>query len=223
MYIPPIRSILNRIQHFGEVTSDLQVVIDKNIKRVNEVMLLKKAHKTFDISVTGNKISLLETNISFISEDLSDLLKNSNSATVVAMTLGRRIDEESLRLQRLDTLDAIVFDAIASEVIELIAEELNEEITQQARENKLYTTRRYSPGYGDLELSAQEDIIDIFTRYHLGINLTKSNMLTPAKSITAIIGLSKIEEENTMDFCLNCKIREKCKKRNTGDRCGHKE
>lgn len=224
MYVPEVRSILNRIQHYGEINDDLQKIIDKNIELVNKTIRPKKIFRTFDIELSDNVVSLIGTNIKFNSKDLSELLKKSDKIAIMALTLGRAIDEESLRLQKTDTLDAMVFDGIASEVAEMIAEVLNAEIIESAKKIERYTTRRYSPGYGDLGLSVQEDIIGIFTRYHLGINLTKSNMLAPAKSITAIVGLSVSEEkQEQIDFCATCRIREKCSKKNTGERCGYKE
>lgn len=59
---------------------------------------------------------------------------------------------------------------------------------------KALTRRRFSPGYGDLDLSHQKIIYDILDLKRLGISLTDKFMLEPEKSVIAIAGIEVAHE-----------------------------
>ena len=51
-------------------------------------------------------------------------------------------------------------------------------------------TGRFSPGFGDFELKWQRDVLDFLRADNLiGIKLGKNYVMTPRKSVTAIMGV----------------------------------
>ena len=51
-------------------------------------------------------------------------------------------------------------------------------------------TGRFSPGYGDMPLDLQGDIIAILeARKWLGLTLSEAKLMSPQKSVTALIGI----------------------------------
>ena len=48
---------------------------------------------------------------------------------------------------------------------------------------------RFSPGYGDLPLACQREILELLGAASIGVGLTDSLLMTPTKSVTAIQGL----------------------------------
>ena len=51
---------------------------------------------------------------------------------------------------------------------------------------------RYSPGYGDVALEYQKVLLDTLdTKRKIGVALSDSLLMTPQKSVSAIIGLGK--------------------------------
>ena len=57
-------------------------------------------------------------------------------------------------------------------------------------------TWRFSPGYGDLPLSLQEELLSaVEAGKRIGLATTAGYMLTPMKSVTAIIGLQDMTKE----------------------------
>ena len=53
-------------------------------------------------------------------------------------------------------------------------------------------TKPDCPGYGDLSLNYQKDIIEFLqAKKNIGVSLTESLMMVPVKSVTAIIGIGK--------------------------------
>ena len=92
---------------------------------------------------------------------------------------------------------ALLTDAMAGAAIEQICNDFQEEL--QGRFPNMQQTMRYSPGYGDLPLSLQKDLLaTLEAGKRIGLSVTESNMLTPLKSVTAIIGLRDIEEEERL-------------------------
>ena len=66
---------------------------------------------------------------------------------------------------------------------------------------------RFSPGYGDFDLSAQTRICDVLkTGKTIGVTLTDSLLMMPSKSVTAVIGLFRAE--NTEDGSSGCGVSE---------------
>jgi cobalamin-dependent methionine synthase I len=64
-----------------------------------------------------------------------------------------------------------------------------------------YLRPRFSPGYGDFNIEYQKEIIGLLdTSRKIGLTLTDGCMLVPTKSVTALIGISRSNE--------NCMARE---------------
>ncbi len=69
-----------------------------------------------------------------------------------------------------------------------------DEIVPSLREGESLT-HRFSPGYGDLSMSVTEEILAVLDAgRRIGVSVTKSLMMTPMKSVTAIIGITHISD-----------------------------
>ena len=76
-------------------------------------------------------------------------------------------------------------DALCSAAIEGFCDLLNARLAEG-----LSTRARFSPGYGDMSLEYQRDFISVLDAgKNIGLALTQSLMLTPTKSVTALIGI----------------------------------
>ena len=63
---------------------------------------------------------------------------------------------------------------------------------------------RFSPGYGDLPLELQKDVFRVLDcPRKIGLSLNESLLMSPSKSVTAIIGIGKgdVEAENKCSAC----------------------
>ena len=119
------------------------------------------------------------------SKDLYKNLKGCKSACVFAITLGIGVDRLLSKLNVVSQSKYFITDAIAS----ALAESLCDYVNQMIGENKK-TKRRFSAGYGDLSLEIQKDILNVLLADKtLGITLNESLLMTPVKSITAIMGV----------------------------------
>ena len=86
---------------------------------------------------------------------------------------------------------------------------LSEEIKKQYKDSGIFVTPRFSPGYGDLNINVQRDI---FTHLDLsrkiGVTLNESLIISPSKSVTAIIGLSDTNCGYYQNKCKGCNMKE---------------
>jgi hypothetical protein len=84
----------------------------------------------------------------------------------------------------------IVLDAAASEIVDDALDWIVDYFNQSLRrENRRLLGKRYSAGYGDLFLETQKVIYGLLQLDRIGIEITKSCMLIPEKSVTAITGI----------------------------------
>ncbi len=123
-------------------------------------------------------------------EDIACHLEGCDEVALMAVTLGAQSEMLLRREQALSVTDGLLVDACASSLVEQAADALNALIVEEAAARGLAATTRFSPGYGDLPLSCQPAFLAACGADRaLGIRATAANLLVPAKSITAVIGL----------------------------------
>ena len=153
------------------------------------------------------------------SGSLARLMAHSRECWVMAVTLGPEVDRRILLAQKQDMLDGMALDACASVRADALCDEVDGEIFRELREGE-HPTMRFSPGYGDAPLTASADLIALLhaTR-RIGLAMTRSYMMTPIKSVTALIGISDQNEDRTRD-CSRCSAGPDCPYRKRGESCG---
>lgn len=154
--------------------------------------------------------------------DITEHLANSETVVLLAATLGGEVDTLIRRTQIEDMALSVIIDALASAAIEEVCDQAAEEIHQQFPD--LRQTSRYSPGYGDWELSYQREFLRILnTEKKIGLCLNPSLLLTPLKSVTAVIGLEN--KDSAIIYrkknCTACNLFASCAYRKGGTTCGH--
>ena len=136
------------------------------------------------------------------SASLSRLLRHSTAAAIMAATVGPDIvaaTEDAV--SRGDGAAAVTYDAVGAQTAEATMSWINDFIRQQLRRRGEHLTKhRFSPGYGDFELHAQQTIYGWLRLEQLGLRLTPSRMLIPEKSVTALAGIERTSSmEETHD------------------------
>lgn len=190
--------------------------IKTGIKHLLNDVNPKYIYKTFKkFKVVKNQIHLND-NFIIESEDLSDHLKNSKAIVVFALTLGVGVDQLIKKEMLINPSKGIILDAIASELIEKVANKVCFEIISN---NEGYRNTRFSPGYGDLSLKVQEKIIKTLdAERKIGLYSNDSYLLLPSKSITAFFGLFD-NKQRLKKSCANCRLYNNCRYREEGVFC----
>jgi len=147
------------------------------------------------------------------------MLAQCHRAVVLCCTLGMEFDALLRAEQARDLSRAVIVDAWGSVWVEHGCDEAEKEIA--ARFPGEFLTDRFSPGYGDLPLSMQREICTLLDlERRLGVHRGESDLLTPWKTVTAIIGLSDQPQMARIRGCEVCSMRETCSLRKGGTRCG---
>lgn len=122
-------------------------------------------------------------------EDIAKLLENCDRVLLMAATLSGAADQLIHRAGVSDMTSSLAMDALASAAIEQVCNRAEEHFRERLPD--VYFTWRYSPGYGDLPLSLQPQMLQLLdAQKHLGLTVTPEHILIPRKSVTALIGLS---------------------------------
>lgn len=144
-----------------------------------------------------------EIDLGFTKIGCSSLKKNlsgCDSAYIFAATTGIESHRLIERNSVISPLRGIVTDCVGSAAIEAFCNKIN-----LSFKDCECLRPRFSPGYGDMPLECQRDIIEFLqTSKNIGMSLTESLMMVPVKSVTAIIGIGKEKNKCTGPGCMIC-------------------
>lgn len=108
----------------------------------------------------------------------------------MAATLGSKVDRKILYYEKVNMTKAVILDACATTSIEEYCDFIENEIKKEVVEDELNINWRYSPGYGDLDISIQRNLLkSLDAERTMGLTVSSHNILIPRKSVTAIIGI----------------------------------
>ncbi len=139
-------------------------------------------------SVSPGKVQLSNKFV-IMSGSLAKHLNSCTKVTMVGLTIGPFIEEEIEKSQKKNKiLEPIIMDAVGSECAEEAAMYLSTFLALEISRSGCEPTKRYSPGYGDLNLTVQSYFHTLLNLAQIGITLTESFLMIPQKSITAFIG-----------------------------------
>ena len=151
--------------------------------------------------------------------DLRRHLEGCGRAVVMAVTLSAQADALIRRWESRDMARALALDCCATAAVEALCDRLEEEL--QGRYPGCSFPYRYSPGYGDLPLSVQPGLLRLLDApRRMGLCATERYLLTPRKSVTAILGVAAGEIRQEKRSCLSCLAQAGCQYRKSGGHCG---
>ncbi|MBP3883847.1 MAG: hypothetical protein J6D54_02760, partial [Olsenella sp.] len=179
-----------------ELGEELDARLDDAIVRCLELARPRAVTAIFDVgeraTLPGGMpvIHLLGCSLKLVGNSMRKHMSGATKVGVMAVTIGMAVERELRRLSLTNGLDQALFDAAATTLVERAADAAEATIVARAHELGLFTNARFSPGYGDMPLETQPTLLDTLdARRRLGITLSPSLLMTPTKSITAVVGL----------------------------------
>ena len=152
--------------------------------------------------------------------DIKTMLYPCKQAIIMAATLGPEAEDLLRRTEVLDMADAVIMDSAQSTAIENVCDNFEYEMRTSFREHGLWLTDRFSPGYGDMPLEDQKEIVAVLSaEKRIGLTLTPGNIMVPRKSVTCIIGISAGKQKLVRRGCAACTRRSSCAYRKGGSHC----
>lgn len=129
-------------------------------------------------------------------ESIAKHLKGCSKVIFLAVTVGDTVEEAVTKhFSEGKYAFSTLLDAAATTAVEQIADSMEKYLQMQMARQGLEMKWRFSPGYGDWDIHQQTGVLALSNGADIGISLTESMMLTPRKSITAVIGLYYKEQE----------------------------
>lgn len=145
------------------------------------------------------------------------MLKDCQQAALMLSTLGLPFDSLLRTQQARGMAEAAMLDALGNVLVEEACDRLEEAL--RSRFPHLHLTDRFSPGYGDLPLALQPALLDMAEARRIGVSCTPSLLMTPQKSVSALIGLADRPQAARIRGCAHCSMNKTCTLRKAGTSC----
>lgn len=185
---------------------------------------IKYTYKYFNIlsfqeGEDENYVELEGVNLKLEGSSITEHLRGCRGVIMMAVTLSSGVDRLIGKLSVSSMAKAVVADSMANAAIEQACDMVEEELIKNFEGKKF--TFRFSPGYGDLSLGIQDEFLRVLDAgKRIGVNMTNSGLMTPCKSVTAIIGVSDNEVATKKRGCVVCNMKDTCAFRKRGSHCG---
>lgn len=179
-------------------------LLESSLEELDRVAEKRIIYRIFDVHVLENdQLEIGKLHIS--SRNLSKNLRGCKEAILLGATLGVGVDQLMRRYSLTNMPRVVVLQAAAAAMLE---EYLNQWQTEKAAEleaRSLYLRPRFSPGYGDFDISNQKMILRMLEAdKRIGLTLTGGGMLNPTKSVTAVAGISEEKKRCPVHGCEEC-------------------
>ena len=94
----------------------------------------------------------------------------------------------------------LLLDAAGTAAVEVAADQVCDFIKSQITRQGYLTLPRFSPGYGEWDITVQPLILDLANGDAINLKVTDSCMLLPRKSITAVIGITPNQHDTSVGY-----------------------
>lgn len=174
------------LRYLGVKTPDEGILrLIEEGKRTAENVVPTDTYACFDALHAENGVFLKGTNVLLQGNLAKKHFAGCGKIIVVLATLGLRSEFELKRAFALNAANAVVLDAVFTDKLEKYLDEKEKEFGKEYGE----ITTRISCGYGDLPISTQKELFDLMDGGRLGVKMNECYMLTPNKSVIAIMGI----------------------------------
>ncbi|MBE6824210.1 MAG: hypothetical protein E7513_02570 [Ruminococcaceae bacterium] len=176
----------------GEVDDNTKSMLKSCLEEFLSAVSYKACYRYFDIKVQCDTVCF-DDQMKLQSEKLSKNLKGCKGAFVFVATTAVTVDRLIGKYAKLQVSKAVILDAIGSSAVECFCDMLCKKIQSDF---DVALRPRFSPGYGDLSIITQSDVLSACdTNRKIGVTLTDNHMMLPKKSVSAIVGVRPKNEE----------------------------
>ena len=164
-----------------EPNEEVLALLDECIKEAESFIKPKLCYTQSEVTLTD----CVEFPFAKVkSEKLLKNLEGCKEVIIFAATLGAQFDRLLLRYSKVSPAKAVLLEALGTERIENACDEFCCKVIP-------FTKSRFSPGYGDLPLEFQKEIFKVLDcPKKIGLTLNESLLMSPSKSVTAIVGIT---------------------------------
>ncbi len=166
-------------------TADVPDALKDAFSELAPSLSYKVCFAEYPVKVAGDSLDLGFAVVR--SADLAKCLADCDRVVLFAATVGLAPDRLSEKYRRLSPEKALYANAVGAERVEALCDAFCANLAETNA-----TKPRFSPGYGDLPLVLQTEIFAALDcPRKIGVTLTDSLLMTPTKSVTALVGILK--------------------------------
>lgn len=188
LYLPLNRQSILRRAGVAETTPEVEALLDDCLKSVRGVFTYRLCYSEYALKPTRAGLDLGFATTP--SQDLARHLEGCDRMILFAATVGGQIDRMIRRNAVESPAVSFLLHNIGAEAIEVLCDTFCAEMENKMKTQGRQTRKRFSPGYGDLPIELQKPIFEALQCQHrIGLFLGERLLMTPSKSVTAIIGV----------------------------------
>lgn len=195
---PNNRNEILRYMGAKKTNSELEKNIDNCLSSLSGKLTYRVCYAELPVSLLKDTVDF---SFAFVkSDDLAKNLSGCSKALFFGATVGIEIDRYINKYKNISPVKALIAQAYGAERIESLCDAFCKDV-----KSKHFTKPRFSPGYGDLPVLFQKEIFRILDcSRKIGLTLNESLIMTPSKSVTAIIGISDSPCSKENQGCGEC-------------------
>lgn len=171
-------------------TLEIRELLRRAINDVRVASSPRAVWDVFPLSLETKRCTLSFADVAITSNDLMRFATchgASERIVLFASTLGSSVDAVIRRAQTADRAVALALQATGAAMIEAFVDELCLDICRTLVIPP--TTRRYSPGYGDVPLDVERIFFRLLDTSKIALSLMDTLVMTPEKSVTAFLAV----------------------------------
>lgn len=202
----------------NEPDEKIAKLLDECEKKLLETARPQIVYRCFDITAGESGIEVAGTNLCLTGNSIREHLEGCDKAVLLCATVSADVDRLLRKLEIEDMTSMVVMDSLSSVAVEQVCDKAEEMIAKEFGD--YFQTWRFGIGYGDLPLNLQNNFLKALDAgKRVGVFATASCLLTPRKSVTCIIGLSKTPLSKKKRGCQTCNMKDRCIYRGTDSGC----
>ncbi len=207
--------------HHFKVKKNNEIIIQITREEIKQGYKLSKPQgiysllKINEIFFSKRRVDL-ENNISlYFNNSVIDFLKGTDYLVFGVVTIGNSLEDKiSEFFTNKEYSRGLALDAVGTVAVRYLSRHVRSIICKEAKEQNLQTTKHFTPGTAEWDISQQKNIFEIIPADKIGVRLTESYMMIPKKSLSWVIGIGKeiiitSKENDSCKICLaeNCQFR----------------
>lgn len=132
-----------------------------------------------------------EEQVCLHSSQLPKILRKSDAVSILLVTAGRKVTEESRRLMAAGKMtQALAVSAVGSAMVVDLMKALTDRVYEEAKTKEHGITLRVGPGYTGWHLQDQATLFSFYETANIPVTLNHGVMMEPEKSLLGMVGLN---------------------------------
>ena len=202
------------LRYSGHRGGDIPVHIDRLAEQFREKIKQNISPRHISARYSLQQVDdgvLLGNGVKLMGQDIKKHLADCDECYVICATVGIQADGFIRSSITAGSVYGLMADAAATAAVESYCDSIENSLRHQLMAEKCYLTWRYSPGYGDFPFTQQPQILAMLQADKLvGVTCNNSCIMTPSKSVTAVMGIAKTKPVDKTRSCDRCPNKDNC-------------